>query len=134
MLTVMKKIIPIVLLAALGCSMMGCTTATEDKANKEQTEQAEQAAEIVYKFVMVRQDGSELVEDLKAKNDTDALALYIERMEKTVVANIDKEVPPYKEMFVVSPEGDTLNTNEELLKVVTEKSTNGQQTVATPLK
>ena len=134
MLTVMKKIIPIVLLAALGCSMVGCTTATEDKANKEQTEQAEQAAEIVYKFVMVRQDGSELVEDLKAKNDTDALALYIERMEKTVVANIDKEVPPYKEMFVVSPEGDTLNTNEELLKVVTEKSTNGQQTAATPLK
>ena len=130
----MKKIIPIVLLAALGCSMMGCTTATEDKANKEQTEQAEQAAEIVYKFVMVRQDGSELVEDLKAKNDTDALALYIERMEKTVVANIDKEVPPYKEMFVVSPEGDTLNTNEELLKVVTEKSANGQQTPATPLK
>ena len=130
----MKKIIPIVLLAALGCSMMGCTTATEDKANKEQTEQAEQAAEIVYKFVMVRQDGSELVEDLKAKNDTDALALYIERMEKTVVANIDKDVPPYKEMFVVSPEGDTLNTNEELLKVVTEKSANGQQTPATPLK
>ena len=130
----MKKIIPIVLMAVLGCSMVGCSTATEDKANKEQSEQAEQAAEIVYKFVMVRQDGSELVEDLKAKNDTDALTLYIERMEKTVVANIDKDVPPYKEMFVVSPEGDTLNTNEELLKVVTEKSANGQQTPATPLK
>ena len=114
--------------------MVGCSTATDDKANKEQSEQTEQAAEIVYKFVMVRQDGSELVEDLKAKNDTDALTLYIERMEKTVVANIDKDVPPYKEMFVVSPEGDTLNTNEELLKVVTEKSANGQHTPATPLK
>ena len=132
----MKKIIPIVLLAMLGCSMVGCTSATEEKKVNEEDQPTVliDMSENIYKFVMVRQDGSELVEDLEAKNDTDALVLYIDRMTKTVMANIDKEVPPYKEMYIISPEGDTLNTNEELLKIATEKSNNAPQETTAPLK
>ena len=70
-----------------------------------------------YKFVKVFKDGNQDVEEFTAKNDTDALNLYFDRMEKVIVANLEKSEEPFEAMYVISPEGDTLNTNEELLKV-----------------
>ena len=39
-------------------------------------------------------------------------------MEKIIVENIGKETQPFKSMFVISPEGDTLNTNKELIEAI----------------
>lgn len=70
-----------------------------------------------YRFVKVMNDGTEQVEDITAKNDTDALKQYMSAMEKVIMENIDKpDAQPFKAMFVISPEGDTLNTNNELLE------------------
>ena len=67
----------------------------------------------------VTNDGQELVEEIKAKNDTDALKLYLDRMEKILVENMDKpDQQQYKVMYVISPDGDTLNTNEQLLQSI----------------
>ena len=71
-----------------------------------------------YKFVKIVDDGKEEVEDIEAKNDTDALKQYFDRMEKIIVANIGKQEEPFKAMYVISPDGDTLNTNKELLRTV----------------
>ena len=71
-----------------------------------------------YKFVKIVDDGKEEVEDIEAKNDTDALKQYFDRMEKIIVANIGKQEEPFKAMYVISPDGDTLNTNEQLLEAV----------------
>ena len=71
-----------------------------------------------YRFVKVQADGKEEVEMIEAKNDTDALNQYFDRMEKIIVANIGKESEPFKAMYVISPAGDTLNTNKELLESV----------------
>ena len=71
-----------------------------------------------YKFVIVGNDGKEMVEDLSAENDTDALKVYFDRLEKVIVENIGKDKPAYKQIYVLSPEGDTLNTNKELLQTI----------------
>ena len=97
----MKKIIPILLVAALCCGVLSCNEKPKS-----------------YKFVKVTADGKEEVEKFEAKSDTDALNLYFERMEKVIVANIEKQEEPFKAMFVISPDGDTLNTNKELLEAV----------------
>ena len=39
-------------------------------------------------------------------------------MEKAIIANLDKPQEPYRAMYVVSPAGDTLNTNQTLLEAV----------------
>ncbi len=74
-----------------------------------------------YKMVKVLQDGQEQVEEFQASNDTAALNEYIDRMSKVIASSIasGKEAD-FKEMFVISPEGDTLNTDEELLKAVSD--------------
>ncbi len=74
-----------------------------------------------YKFVKKLKDGTEKLEKIEAKNDTDALNLYIDRMSAVVVDNLNNPREQIEAMFVVSPEGDTLNTNEELLKCVMER-------------
>ena len=74
-----------------------------------------------YKFVKKLKDGTEKLEKIEAKNDTDALNLYIDRMSAVVVDNLNNPGEQIEAMFVVSPEGDTLNTNEELLKCVMER-------------
>ena len=80
-----------------------------------------------YKFVMLTNDGKEEVEQLDAKNDTDALNIYLKRMEEILVKSIEKqEESPYKSMYVISPDGDTLNTNEELLNAVVKTTTPSQ--------
>ncbi len=128
----MKKIIPIALLAMLGCGMAGCNGSTQEKTAPEQAEQP--ATENVYKLVQVREDGTEQVEEMKAKDDTVAVTLFLDRVEKSVMANIDKETQPYKAMYLVSSKGDTLNNDDNLLKAVMEKQSHAPQAPAAPLK
>ena len=97
----MKRIIFSVIVAAVCCS---CLISCNEKPNR-------------YRFVKVM-DGKEEVETIEAKNDTDALKQYFNLMEKIVVANLDGS--PYEAMYVISPDGDTLNTDEELMKAVFE--------------
>ena len=97
----MKKLVFALLLAVVCCGVFSCNEKPKS-----------------YKFVKVTTDGKEEVESIEAKNDTDALNQYFNLLEKTIIANIEKAQAPYKEMFVVSPEGDTLNTNKELLEAV----------------
>ena len=96
----MKKIVSVLLLAVVCCCVFSCNEKPRS-----------------YQFVKVATDGKEEVEKIEAKNDTDALKLYFDRMEKIIVDNIGKE-EPFKAMFVISPEGDTLNTNAKLLEAV----------------
>ena len=98
----MKKIVSALLLAVMCCGVFSCNEKPKS-----------------YKFVKVTTDGKEEVENLDAKNDTDALNLYFNRMEKIIIANIEKQEEPFKAMYVISPDGDTLNTNKELLEAVT---------------
>ena len=74
-----------------------------------------------YRFVKKMKDGTEQVEKIEAKNDTDALNMYLDRMSAAILENLGKQEEPYEAMFVLSPDGDTLNTNEELLKYVMER-------------
>ena len=70
-----------------------------------------------YKFVKIMTDGKEEVEKLEAMNDTLAVKEYFNRMEKIIVANMEKQDTTIKAMYVISPEGDTLNMNEALMSV-----------------
>lgn len=97
----MKRVLSILLLAAVVCC--GVISCNEKPKS--------------YRFVTLGKDGKEKVEEFSAKNDVEALKLYFDRIEKIVVENIGKE-PTYEAMYVVSPAGDTLNTNEELLQKV----------------
>ena len=97
----MKRIIPILLIAALCCGVLSCNEKPKS-----------------YRFVKVTNDGKEEVENIQATNDTIALNMYFERMEKIIVANLGKSEEPFKAMYVISPDGDTLNTNEELIEAV----------------
>ncbi|MBQ2235439.1 MAG: hypothetical protein II428_01825 [Muribaculaceae bacterium] len=82
-----------------------------------------------YRFVKLTNDGKEQVEEIKAINDSDALKQYFNRMEKIIVENIGKEEEPFKAMYVISPSGDTLNTNEELIKKVLEPDVPSNQVI-----
>ena len=86
-----------------------------------------------YKFVKVAHDGNEQVEKFEASNDTAALKIYFDRMEKIIVDNINKQAEPFKAMYVISPDGDTLNINEELLNAVA-NTVNATVPTAVPLK
>ena len=97
----MKKIVSILLLAAIVCC--GAISCNEKPKN--------------YRFVTLGKDGKEKVDEFSAKNDVEALKLYFDRMEKVIMDNIGKE-PTYEAMYVLSPDGDTLNTNKELLQSV----------------
>ena len=97
----MKKIVSVLLLAVVCCCLFSCNEKPKN-----------------YRFVKVANDGKEEVEKIEAKNDTDALKLYFDRMEKIILANIGKQEEPFKAMYVISPDGDTLNTNAELLEAV----------------
>lgn len=98
----MKKFFSVLLLAVVCCGVFSCNEKPKS-----------------YKFVKITADGKEEVEKIEAKNDTDALNLYLERIEKIIIANLDKgDEQPFKAMYVISPDGDTLNTNKELLRTV----------------
>ena len=98
----MRRYFFALILAAVCC---GCLVSCNEKP-------------IGYRFVKVLPDGKEEVEKIEAKNDTDALNQYFDRMEKIIVENIGKESEPFKAMYVISPSGDTLNTNKEMLEAV----------------
>ena len=95
----MKRFIFSIIVGAVCC---GCMVSCNEKPNR-------------YRFVKVS-DGKEEVETIEAKNDTDALKQYFGLMEKIIVAH--SEGSPYEAMYVISPNGDTLNTDEELMKAV----------------
>ena len=97
----MKKFLYVLLLAVVCCGVFSCNEKPKS-----------------YRFVKITADGKEEVENIEAKNDTDALNLYLGRVEKIIIANLEKGEQPFKAMYVISPDGDTLNTNEELLKAV----------------
>ena len=98
----MRKLIAIIaVVATCGCLLTGCNEKPKN-----------------YRFVKVMNDGQEQVENINATNDTDALKQYLNAMEKIILENIGKsaDAQPFKAMFVISPDGDTLNTNNELLE------------------
>ena len=97
----MKSIVSILMVAVVCCCVMSCNEKPKS-----------------YRFVKIVNDDKEEVENIEAKNDTDALKQYFDRMEKIIVANIGKQEEPFKAMYVISPDGDTLNTNEQLLEAV----------------
>jgi hypothetical protein len=100
-----NRILAAVMVVAVCC---GCLVSCNEKPRN-------------YKFVKVLQDGKEQVEEFQAPNDTVALNEYIDRMGKMIASSIASgEGSDFKAMFVISPEGDTLNTDEELLKVVSQ--------------
>ena len=102
----MKKLLSAIVLAALCCGMFSCNEKPPQN----------------YKIVKVLNDGKEEVEELVAPNDTVALNMYLDKLGKIIVENMDKEEAPFKKMFILSPKGDTLNTNEELLNEVMKTS------------
>lgn len=97
----MKKIVYALLVAVVCCGAFSCNEKPKS-----------------YRFVKVTADGKEEVENIQATNDTDALNLYFDKMEKIIVEVIQKQEQPYESMYVISPDGDTLNTNKELLEAV----------------
>ena len=101
------------LLAALACC---CMVSCNGNAKVEQANE-NNAQSTTYKFVKQLVDG-EQVKEFQAKNDTDALNEYFKLMEKVIMENIEKHDTTMKAMFVISPSGDTLNTNQELLDAV----------------
>ena len=97
----MRKIVSALLVAAVCCGVISCNEKPRS-----------------YRFIKVTTDGKEEVENIEAGDDTAALKLYIDRMEKIIVANIGNQAEPYRAMYIVSPDGDTLNTDNELLEAV----------------
>ena len=72
-----------------------------------------------YRFVTMMNDGKEEVETITAKNDTDAVLQYVGRLEKMIADEArGAETKDFKAMYIISPDGDTLNTNEELMTAV----------------
>lgn len=93
----MRKFIFSIALATVCC---GCLISCNEKPRS-------------YKFVKVMPDGKEIVEEIKALNDTVAVKEFFGIMEKMFVENAE---PPYQAMYLISPAGDTLNTNEALME------------------
>lgn len=114
----MNKILSLVLLAVMCCCVVSCN----EKPKKEQV--------YTYKFVKVTKGGDE-AKEFEAKNDTDALNQYFKMMEKVIIANLDKEDSGIEAMYVISPDGDTLNTDNELLQAVM-KEVPAMQDIAVP--
>ena len=77
-----------------------------------------------YKFVKVMPDGKEIVEDIKALNDTAAVKEFFGIMEKMFVENAES---PYKALYLISPAGDTLNTNEALMEAALKPAAMGYE-------
>ena len=107
----MRKLLSVLAVAVLCCYMVSCNEKPKS-----------------YRFVKLLNDGKEQVEDIEAKNDTDALNQYLDRMQQVIIENLGKGEMPFKAMYVISPEGDTLNTNKGLMEAVAK----GLPQMATP--
>ena len=112
----MRKLLSvIVVLAACGSLLISCNEKPKN-----------------YRFVKVMADGQELEEKIVANNDTDALKQYLAEMEKVIVMNIDNpDAKPFEAMYVISPSGDTLNKDNEMIEKVM-KSQAGVATIVSP--
>ena len=74
-----------------------------------------------YQMVQNMSDGKQIVEKFEADNDTIALNKFLDRMSDIVAINMtesDSTAADIESMFVISPEGDTLNTNPELMHAI----------------
>lgn len=74
-----------------------------------------------YQMVQNMSDGKQVVETFEADNDTIALNRYLDRMANIVASKLsvsDSTAADIESMFVISPEGDTLNTNPELMHAI----------------
>ena len=74
-----------------------------------------------YQMVQNMSDGQQIVERFDAENDTIAFNKYLDRMAKILVDNMkenDSTAAKIESMFVISPDGDTLNTNTELMHAI----------------
>jgi hypothetical protein len=101
----MRRIVPVLAIAIAMWCLSSCNEKPKD-----------------YRFVKKMKDGTEQVEKFEAKNDTDALNLYLDRMSAAIMSNLEKKQPEaFEAMYVISPDGDTLNTDKALLKSVMER-------------
>lgn len=70
-----------------------------------------------YRMVYVSEDGSKKVEKIEAANDTDAVKQYKKIAASIIFGSLGKdEEIPYKDVYVLSPSGEKLNHNKELMK------------------
>ena len=74
-----------------------------------------------YQMVQNMSDGKQVVDTFDAENDTVALNMYLDRMSNIIIQNMNKNdstAAKIESMYVLSPEGDTLNTNPELMDAI----------------
>lgn len=69
-----------------------------------------------YRIVYVSKDGSKEVEKIEAQNDTDAVRQYTKRVAELAFSNLGQKEFPYKEIQILSPSGENLNKNEEVMR------------------
>ena len=72
-----------------------------------------------YRIVYVSKDGSKEIEKIEAKNDTDAVKQFTQKVAAIAFSNLDKEEFPYQDVMVLSPSGEVLNKNKDLMNAVT---------------
>ena len=115
----MKRIIPALVLALAVCFTWSCN----EKPRQ-------------YTIVKNHTDGNQVIEKFVAPNDTVALSQYLDRMSKIVMeamTDTTGNAAKIESMFVISPEGDTLNTNQKLMNVIAEQiQKSGQNAVPIP--
>ncbi len=103
----MRRIIPVLIVA------LACLASCNEKPRQ-------------YKMVQNMADGQQIIEKFEAENDTIALNQYLDRMTKIIMQNIGDttgKTPTIESMFVISPDGDTLNTDEGMMKVIEQQLT-----------
>lgn len=90
-----------------------------------------------YTFIQNMSDGKQIVEQIDAKNDTVALNLFLDRMTKAIVDNLedsDSTSAKVESTYIISPDGDTLNTNLELTQAIEKQILNTQKKGAIPTR
>ena len=111
----MRKLFCAILVAAVCC---GCLVSCNEKPRS-------------YRFVKVMPDGKEVVETIEAANDTAAAKVFLDRMVKMYSQPQDT---PVQAVFIISPEGDTLNTDQALMEAVFQQTAQPQDSKVIPLK
>ena len=111
----MRKLFCAILIAAVCC---GCLVSCNEKPKS-------------YRFVKVMPDGKEVVETIEATNDTAAAKVFLDRMVKMYSQPQDT---PVQAVFIISPEGDTLNTDQALMEAVFQQTAQPQDSKVIPMK
>ena len=104
----MRKSIFTIIVAAACC---GCLIS----CNESQQGNKEEAKKLTYRMVTVMPNGRELTEKIEAENDTVAAKQFVDKMTKLIAGN---QQPDFEALYIISPNGDTLNTNLELMEAV----------------